>query len=188
MADASDTWVALDFETATSERHSACSLAVVVVENGEVTKKADWLIRPPENSYDYHNTQVHGIKPSDTAGAYSYDALYPEIEPYLRDHLVVAHWAQFDLSVIRALHRFYRIPLPDTRYACSCMMARAAFPSLYNHQLPTVCDHCGIPLQHHDAASDALACAHVALHCTDSIGARSIDDALASLRVNIKTL
>ena len=35
-------FVALDFETANKYKNSACSLAVITVENGQITKKA-WL-------------------------------------------------------------------------------------------------------------------------------------------------
>ena len=41
-----------------------------------------------------------------------------------------------------------------------------------------MCDHCGIRLRHHDAASDAEACARVALRCADEIGAPSIGVAI----------
>jgi DNA polymerase-3 subunit epsilon len=188
VTDTTDTWIALDFETATSDRSSACSLAVVVVENGVIVEKRDWLIRPPGNRYDYHNIRVHGIEPHDTQDAPGYDALYPQIQPYLEDRYILAHWASFDVSVIRGLHEHYRIPLPTAHHVCTCGMARKAFPGLHNHQLPTVSDHCGIELQHHDAASDALACACVALHCRDKVGADSIRAAVHSLGTRVGKL
>jgi len=183
-----DTWVALDFETATGGHDSACSLAVVVVENGDIVEARDWLIRPPGNNYSYHNIQVHGIQPHDTWDAPSYDALYAEIEPYLENQHLLAHWAQFDISVIRALHTRYGIPLPSAHHVCTCGMARKAFPRLANHQLPTVSEHCGISLNHHDAASDALACANVALHCRDQAGASSIHEAVQLLGTRVGRL
>ena len=184
----SDEWIALDFETATSERFSACSLGLALIERGEVVATHEWLIRPPRNRYDSRNIAVHGIHPSQTEAVGSYRDLYPAIEPFLSDRHLLAHWAAFDVSVLRALHAHYRIPLPPALYACSCRMAQRAFPQLRNHQLPTVCDHCGISLQHHDAASDALACAHVALNCRDAVGAVSIEEALRSLGVTLASL
>jgi len=183
-----DTWIALDFETATSERFSACSLGIAVIEDGEVTGTHDWLIRPPRNRYDGRNISVHGIRPAQTESAGSYRDLYPLIEPFLSGRQLLAHWAPFDVSVLRALHEYYRIPLPAALYVCSCRMAQRAFPQLHNHRLPTVCDHCGIELQHHDAASDALACAHVTIGCKDAAGAASIHEAVRTLGVTTGTL
>lgn len=99
---------------------------------------------------------------------------------------VLAHSASFDVSVLRALHDHYRIPLPNTHYACSVALSRRAFPGLYNHKLPTVCEHCGIELRHHDAASDAIACALVAINCRDAIGAPSVTVAIDELGVRVQ--
>ncbi len=186
--DPDDTWIAIDFETATSERDSACSLGVAVIAEGTVVSTADWLIRPPGNRYDHRNIEVHGITPSRTQSAPTYAELFSAIEPFLQGRRVLAHWASFDISVLRALHSHYRIPLPQTLYTCSCQMARRAFPQLRNHQLPTVCDHCGIVLQHHDAASDALACAHVALSCRDALGVATVQDAVDRLGLRLSSL
>lgn len=181
-----DTWIAIDFETATASRDSACALGVAVIENGELATTASWLIRPPGNRYDPRNIGVHGITPSQTLLAPSYAELYGAIEPFLAGQHVLAHSASFDVSVLRALHDHYHIPLPNTHYACSVALARRAFPRLYNHKLPTVCDHCGIELQHHDAASDAIACAKIALNCRDAIGAKNVRDAVKELGVRVQ--
>ncbi len=178
-----DTWVAIDFETATSARDSACALGVAVIEDGELTATASWLIRPPGNRYEPRNVGVHGITPEQTLFAPTYFDLYGEIAPFLAGGQLLAHSASFDVSVLRALHDRYRIPLPDAEYACSVQMARRAFPHLVNHRLPTVCEHCGIELRHHDAASDAIACARIALGCRDALGVPGIRDAIAELGV-----
>jgi len=57
----SDTWVAIDFETATASRDSACALGIAVIEDGELAATASWLMRPPGNRYDPRNIAVHGI-------------------------------------------------------------------------------------------------------------------------------
>ena len=55
-------FVALDFETANKYKNSACSLAVITVENGQITKKAYSLIKPPFMSFDPECIEIHGIK------------------------------------------------------------------------------------------------------------------------------
>ena len=70
-------------------------------------------------------------------------------------------------------------------YACTVSMARKAFPKLHRHTLDAVCDHCGIALVHHDAASDAEACANVALECAIASGSASITEAVEMLGVRL---
>jgi DNA polymerase III subunit epsilon len=186
--DPHDTWVAIDFETATGSRDSACALGIAVIRDGRVTSTAAWLIRPPGNRYSRWNIAIHGITPEMTRAAPSWNELYPEVEPFLRDGRVLAHSAPFDVSVLRALGELYGLARPNARYACSCMLSRRAFPDLPDHRLPTVCDHCGISLRHHDAASDAIACAHVALSCRDAAGAATISEAVRVLGASMSVL
>ncbi len=55
-------FIALDFETATPERNSACELGICIVENAEIVETKSWLIKPPSFPYfNPHNINVHGI-------------------------------------------------------------------------------------------------------------------------------
>ena len=56
-------FVALDFETANKFKNSACSLAVITVKDGQITKKAYSLIKPPFMSFDDECIEIHGIQP-----------------------------------------------------------------------------------------------------------------------------
>ena len=38
---------AIDFETATFERHSACEVGVCIVQNSQIVETKTWLIKPP---------------------------------------------------------------------------------------------------------------------------------------------
>ena len=179
--DPSDSWVAIDFETATSARDSACALGIALACDGEVVSSGAWLIRPPGNVYDHWNIRVHGITPDRTAHAPSFAELWPELRCYLDGSHVLAHNAGFDISVLRTLISQHGLETPELHYVCTVKLARRAFPQLQRHRLDVVCAHCGIPLRHHDATSDAAACANVALRCRDAIGAPSIHAAVSSL-------
>jgi len=182
---ADDTWIALDFETATPDRASVCALGVAVVQDGAVVRTDSWLIRPPANRYSERTIAIHGITPLDTANAPSFGEIYQDLLPYLQDRHLIAHSASFDISVLRACLAAYRMPAPELRYICSCTMARRAFPALPNHRLPTVCGHCGISLRHHDAVSDALACANIALACKVATDSDTIHAAVRALGVPV---
>ena len=76
-------FTAIDFETATGYRNSACAVGIVTVENGEITDKFYRLIRPPENSYNWMNISIHGIRPEDTADVPDFAGVYHELKPRL---------------------------------------------------------------------------------------------------------
>ena len=59
-------FVAIDFETATGKRESACALGIVTVAGGEITEAWHTLIKPPDNQYWRMNIEVNGICPAIT--------------------------------------------------------------------------------------------------------------------------
>jgi DNA polymerase-3 subunit epsilon len=180
-----DTWVAIDFETATREPTSACALGIAVVRDGRVAERHSWLIQPPFNEYEFWNTRVHGLGPDDTELAPDFREVWFEVQPLLAEGPLLAHNAAFDVRVLRALIVSHELPAQRYPYVCTVSMARRAFPRLPKHTLDTVCDHCGIALVHHDAASDAEACAHVALECVSVSGSATIAEAVEALGVRV---
>lgn len=183
-----DTWVAIDFETATREPTSACAVGIAIVRGGRIAERGSWLVQPPFNEYEFWNTKVHGIGPDDTELAPDFREIWFELQPILAEGHLLAHNAAFDMRVLRALIDRLELPAPAIRYACTVSMARRAFPDLSSHRLDSVCDHCGIGLVHHDAASDAEACASVALECASVMGAASIGEAIELLGVKVSRL
>ncbi len=184
-----DRWVAIDFETATREATSACALGIAVIEDGIIVDTDSWLIRPPFNEYEYRNTLIHGLGPADTEYAPEFEEVWLDLQPVFSDARLLAHNAPFDMRVLRALVRTRELPVvSEIEYACTVALARKAMPHLPKHTLDTVCDHCNIRLMHHDAASDAEACARVALRCAEEIGAPSIGVAIEALGVSLNQL
>lgn len=183
-----DVWVAIDFETATREPTSACALGIAVVRDGRVAERRSWLIHPPFNEYEFWNTKVHGLSAEDTALAPDFREVWFEVQPLLALGPLLAHNAVFDMRVLRALGDSHELPMMRYEYACTVAMARRAYPHLRRHTLDAVCDHCGIRLVHHDAGSDAEACANVALECAAACGATSVTEAVERLGVSRKRL
>lgn len=170
-------WTAIDFETASRERASACALGLAVIEDGRIVEKCDWLIQPPGNYFEPMNTRIHGISADLVAQTPEFDEVWAEIEPYLRGAGVLAHNASFDMGVLRASLARYELEAPRIAgYHCTVTMSRRVFPQLANHQLHTVSRHCGIALVHHEAASDAAACASIALRCMEETGMPTVED------------
>lgn len=157
-------FVAIDFETANSERSSVCSVGVVVVREGEIVQKHYALIQPEPNYYSFHNTRVHGLSAKDTENAAVFSRVWEDIAPLIGDLPLVAHNSAFDESCLKAVFRVYQMDYPDYPFFDTLKMARKALPKLENHQLHTVAAECGYDLtQHHHALADAEACAWIAL-------------------------
>jgi DNA polymerase-3 subunit epsilon len=151
------TFVALDFETADRYRDSACSIGLVRVENNKLVKKVSYFIRPPRERFEF--TRVHGITWKDVAKEPSFAELWPTIESLIKDvDFLAAHNASFDRSVLNACCRENGISQPISEFICTVKLARDKW-NIRPTKLPNVCKHLGIPLKHHDALSDAEACA-----------------------------
>jgi len=183
-----DRWVAIDFETATREPTSACALGVAVVEDLEVVRVESWLIKPPYNEYEFWNTKVHGISAEDTELAPEFDEIWWEVSALIDGAPLLAHNASFDMRVLGSLITSRELTAPEYDYACTVAMARGAWPHLPKHKLDVVCDACGIGLMHHDAASDAEACARVAIACAEHTNRPSVTEALEALGIGVRSL
>ena len=157
-------FVAIDFETANSERSSVCSVGIVVVREGEIVQKQYALIQPEPNYYNFHNTRVHGLSAKDTENGAVFSRVWEDIAPLIGDLPLVAHNSAFDESCLKAVFRVYQMDYPDYPFFDTLKMARKALPKLENHKLHTVAAECGYDLtQHHHALADAEACAWIAL-------------------------
>ena len=154
-------FVALDFETADSGRDSACAVGLVRVEEGRITRSIHRLIRPPRS--DMMFSYIHGITWERVRGEPPFARVWPELLPVLEGaDFLAAHNASFDRFVLRACCERAGLPLPALPFECTVKLARRTW-GLRPAKLPDVCRHLGIGLRHHDALSDAEACARIVL-------------------------
>ena len=153
--------IALDFETADRGPDSACALALVAIENGAISDRKSFLIRPPRDRFEF--TYIHNITWADVREEPIFAARVPEIENFIRDSsFLVAHNAAFDRRVLYNCYSVSGKSHPEVPFSCTVRLARTAW-DLRPTKLPDVCGHLGIELNHHDAMSDALACAQIAI-------------------------
>lgn len=145
-------FIAVDFETATLKR-SACQVGIVVVRGGRIVEKVNRLIKPPANRYTPRCMAVHGISPKMTEKAPTFAQLWPEIKGYFDANFVVAHNAKFDIEVLYRNLDMYHIPYP-------ILMGTACTYEMTGLNLEEACRKYDISIgAHHDAESDAEACA-----------------------------
>lgn len=155
------TLVALDFETSSPEAFGACAIGLARVEEGRLGDAFYSLLRPPSPRICY--THVHGLTWELLRDAPTFAEIWPQISATLAgaSHFI-AHNATFDARVLRACCRHAGLIPPPQPFLCTLRASRVhlAIPS---RRLSHVCEHFGIALDHHNAVSDALACAHVFL-------------------------
>lgn len=153
-------FLAIDFETANQKRNSACSVGLVRVENNKLCQQMVYLIKPPETWFEF--THIHGLKWDDVKDAKTFKELWPLIEPMFSGiDVVVAHNAPFDRSVLEACCKHYNIDIPKLEWECSLKLSKQRWKELSGFKLSDICRHLKIDLNHHEALSDALACARI---------------------------
>ena len=152
-------FAAIDFETADHGRDSACSVGVVRVEDGNIVNKLVRLIRPPRREFFF--THIHGLSWSDCEAAPTFGQLWPELSTAIAGvDFLAAHNAPFDKGVLAACCGGAGVPLPAQPFVCTVSLARKAW-NIKPTRLPDVCRYLGIELKHHEALSDAEACARI---------------------------
>jgi DNA polymerase III subunit epsilon len=154
-------FVAIDFETADFRPDSACAVALVRVEGNTIVAKTHALIRPPRSRF--HFTYIHGITWERVKSAPTFAEIWPQMAQYLAGaDYFVAHNAAFDRGVLQACCESAGLLMPGLPFRCTVRLARQTW-KLPSNKLNLVCQHLNIPLQHHNALSDAEACARIVL-------------------------
>ncbi len=154
-------YAAIDFETADYERDSACSVAIVKVVDDEIVSRWHRLIKPPRREFVF--TYLHGIDWPRVADQPTFAELWPELSRQFEDiQFLAAHNAGFDKAVLFECCARAGVKPPRLPFKCTVQMARETW-DIFPTKLPNVCQHLSIPLAHHNAESDAEACARIVM-------------------------
>ena len=173
-----DTFIAIDYETANSNYLSACALGITFVEKGVVLESVQTYIKPPEDfsSFDPFNISIHKIQPSQVKNAPSFDTVWDIIEKFhSRNNVPFAcHYSGFDIRVTEALLKYYKIEFQEIQFYDTFTIAKKMWPEFSNHKLNYLSDKFDIQLDHHNASSDAQACALIALKQIEVLEKKSL--------------
>lgn len=150
-------FVAIDFETATGARNSACQIGLVIVEDGKIVGRYEYLIQPPGNQYNGMTTRIHGLSSRHTRDALPFDRIWPELRPILNRYPIVCHNAGFDIDVLCSVCELYGIEdLAIQEVDCTYELTGLA--------LIEAAQGFGIEvIAHHNALADAEICAGIYL-------------------------
>ncbi len=152
-------FTAIDFETADNGRDSACAVGLVRVEDEKIVRSEYRLIRPPRP--DMLFTYIHGITWEEVANEPSFAEVWPELADLFEGiEFITAHNAPFDKGVLNACCAAARLEPPPLPFICTVKLSKKEL-GINPAKLSHVCHHLSIPLNHHNALSDAEACARI---------------------------
>lgn len=180
---------AIDFETATFDRNSACELGICVVQNSEIIETKTWLIKPPSFPYfSQRNIDVHGILPEDVKDAPTFEDIWHEVEEMMYGTLMIAHNASFDAGVLRGCLNHYGMFTPKLNYLCSIQLAKKSWNYLPRYGLKQLAEYHQIKFNHHRAGDDAEVCAKISLLAFEKLFLTSNEEVSEYMKAKIKKL
>lgn len=175
-------FVAIDFETANAQRHSACSVGMLKYDsNGKITDSYYQLIHPhPDVDYfNPINIAVHGIRPADVASSPEWGDIAEEVRDFISNLPIVAHNMAFDGYVLQDLMKLYGREEVTNRRLCTLRLARKilaeeleskSLENVFQHYFPNVF------FEHHQAYSDAKAAGDIFVKMQQLYGYPKLDE------------
>ena len=138
----SQRYVVLDVETTgLSPRYGdrVIEIGAVAIEDGKIAEEFNTLI-DIESPIPKAVQRIHGITDEMLIGQPKPNEIMPKFSYFLRDSVLVAHNARFDVGFIR--NEFARLDIElNNEYRCTLETSRKLYPGLLNHKLPTVYTH-----------------------------------------------
>ncbi len=160
-------YIAFDVETPNSANDRMSAIGITLICGGKITDRFYTLI-DPETYFSSFNSELTGIYAEDVKSAPTFPEVWAMIENAMSRGTLVAHNAPFDMSVLAKCLRDYAIKWKArVPYICTCTLSKRIFRDFPNHKLNTLCECLDIDLEHHNAGSDADACANLLLCCMD---------------------
>lgn len=157
-------FITIDFETANNNNNSACSMGLVVVKDLEIIESKYFLIQPPIMSFNDINIKIHGIMAKDVKDKPKFPEIWNEIKHYFVNNIIIAHNAQFDMSVLKSLQLEYNLIIPDFFYMDSMTISTKACDGEIKKTLDARAEALGVELKnHHNALDDTITCANIVI-------------------------
>lgn len=170
-------FVAIDFETANRNYNSACSIGLVLVEGKEIIETKSFLIQPPTLDFDEVNISIHNITPDQVKHAPKFPEVWDQIKHYFENNIIIAHNAQFDISVLKNCLLEYNLEMPSFNYLCSITITNClCYGKKIGQSLVDRAKYFKVDMgNHHNALDDALTCAKMVIECINKENEKSIE-------------
>lgn len=167
-------FVAIDVETASSNRATICQIGMARFKDGVLVDEWESLV-DPEVEFSPFCIRVHGIRERDVRGSPRLKDVYQTILSRASGHVVVAHTG-FDRSSLTGAFTHWQLKVPNWRWLDSAQVARHTWPEIgrKGYGLADLAARFGIEFQHHNALEDAIAAGRVLVHAINESG-RDVD-------------
>lgn len=137
--------------------------AVIFDLDGTIHQEYSQLINPLKPIHP-KAIEIHGITDKMVEEQPSWEKIAPEFYGIIKDKILVAHNAPFDLSFLAFKGTVISMPFPDSYFADTLTISREIFPKFQRHALVDLSEKLGIELnQAHRALADAKACGFLLL-------------------------
>jgi DNA polymerase-3 subunit alpha (Gram-positive type) len=172
-------FVVFDLET-TGAKSPPCRVTEIGayrVKNGRIIDEYQTLVNP-ETTIPLFISQLTGITNSMVKNAPKFREVAADFLDFIGDSVLVAHNAQFDMRFLNheigRIHADYRVRNPSL---CTVRLSRKLLPNVENHRLNTLANHYSVALvNHHRAADDAHATAHIFVNLLEELDKRGVRD------------
>ncbi len=172
-------FVVFDLET-TGAKSPPCRITEIGayrVKNGRIIDEYQTLVNP-ETTIPLFISQLTGITDSMVRNAPKFHEVAADFLGFIGDSVLVAHNAQFDMRFLNheigRIHADYRVRNPSL---CTVRLSRKLLPNVENHRLNTLANHYSVALvNHHRAADDAHATAHIFVNLLQELHKRGVRD------------
>lgn len=171
-------FVAVDLETTGQFPIEAeiCEIGAIKWRDGEVIDEYSTLLKPSRPMSD-EVIAIHNITNEMVKNAPKINEKLQEFDDFIKDTIVMAHHAPFDIGFLTADYEKLKIPLPRKPIICTSLLSRNVITDSANHRLQTLVSHLNIDGgSAHRALDDAKSCLQVGLHCFEKLGDVSVKD------------
>ena len=149
-------YVIIDFETANSRPDSICQIGMVKVKSGQVIDSFVSLVKPDPLYFSAFNISIHGISKNNVVKQPTFLQLWPAINSFIDNYILVAHFAQFDMNCLAKTLMNQQIDF-SLNFICSCRLAQELIDSA-NHKLTYLSQKItNYDYRSHDALEDCYA-------------------------------
>lgn len=174
MINARGDYIVLDVETANpKDKGSICSIGIVYMQGKHIVDSFYSLVQPL-SEFHHMNIRIHKIRPEDVAEAPTFEQLWPELWPRLKNQTLVAYNATFDIYALERALFNAGIEVPNIRYACALNLTKRLV-TLDSYKLTNVSNHFGIYYDAHNALEDATSTAQILQHFFEQHQVESLD-------------
>ena len=181
-------YVVFDLET-TGAKTPPCRITEIGayrVSGGKITDEFHTLVNP-ETPIPFFITQLTGISDRMVRSEPKFRDVSEDFLKFIGDSVLVAHNANFDMRFlnheINLIHGDYRVANP---HLCTVQLSRKLLPHIENHRLNTVAGYFNVSLiNHHRAAEDALATAHIFINLLDHLHSRGVRDLATAKKLKV---